>query len=671
MHGDDELAALLGPQPASLPLPLPQISVCETDALDVLPRLRPHAMERAEEPFNLEPSMIIDVRQSARVFEVYHKLDERWRANTTQQALGTHVKAQEHSTPSATFASEERFLYFARRLNLNFQGIAELANLTDRQTRDALRIGTHYKPVFFTELTRVCLALVEMLAEELEDGEAGARKNPQRNAAYFKDCVEVFLSDLKVCVVSLNDVVERAYLMKLAHMAQLRALDTRYRDAFASAGAIARSAHRQSLRSWAKSVVDTLMAWADRLSPLVVVLRAHIMRLAAFVQGTLNLLHYHELHAQERAVNEAHSDAKRDGQSDAKSDGQGLPLETLRQSSRQWAGFMGAVAELARATNGREPAAVGQVQDCVEALQAALLQENPNPSEASTDAFLSMRFFLSGKSLVQPVEALTSKIAAACKKLNPGLTQYKRDTARLFERYSAETSKQERLVADLEKAMRVCLDESSFHSSQASRMRLFSQGAIDLNIALMSRIESLKPALARETATLKDLRDSQSVMSDLHKSCQDTLPVAQFDKFLHLEKSLLQELGALSAHVEAGYRLVNAHALSDAKAANATLFADAGRDSHSLASERDNVLQAHVLQVLHTRLNGSLPKLKELMKHIQQLCRHFGSGFLQAQTSLAEVNLDAVIATDCALRLNMIVASHIHEYASMVSRAHG
>ena len=260
MHGDDELAALLGPQPASLPLPLPQISVCETDPLDVLPRLRPHAMERAEEPFNLEPSMIIDVRQSARVFEVYHKLDERWRANTTQQALGTHVKAQEHSTPSATFASEERFLYFARRLNLNFQGIAELANLTDRQTRDALRIGTHYKPVFFTELTRVCLALVEMLAEELEDGEAGARKNPQRNAAYFKDCVEVFLSDLKVCVVSLNDVVERAYLMKLAHMAQLRALDTRYRDAFASAGAIARSAHRQSLRSWAKSV-KRLWSW--------------------------------------------------------------------------------------------------------------------------------------------------------------------------------------------------------------------------------------------------------------------------------------------------------------------------------------------------------------------------------------------------------------------------
>ena len=614
--------------------------------------------------------MIIDVRQSARVFEVYHKLDERWRANTTQQALGTHLKTPENSAPSEKFASEERFLYFARRLNLNFQSIGELANLSERQMRDALRIGNHYKPVFFTELTKVCTALVEMLTEELED-EDGARKNPQRNAAYFKDCVEVFLSDLKVCVVSLNDVVERAWLMKLAHMAQLRALDTRYRDAFASAGAIARSAHRQSLRSWAKGVVDTLMAWADRLSPLVVLLRAHIMRLAAFVQGTLNLLHYHELHAQEKEREKEFDHENERERGGGEKGGKGLPLETLRQSSRQWAGFMGAVAELARATNGREPNEGTQFQDCVEALQAALLQENPNPSDACTDAFLSMRYYLSGKSLVQPVEALTSKIAAACKVLNPGLAQYKRDTARLFERYSAETSKQERLVAELEKAMRVCLDESSFHSLQASKMRLFSQSAIDLNIALMSRIESLKPALARETATLKDLRDSQSVMSDLHKSCQDVLPVAQFDKFAHLEKSLLHELLNLSKHVEAGYRLVNAHALSDAKAANATLFADAGRDSHSLASERDNVLQAHVLQMLHTRLNGSLPKLKELMKHIQQLCRHFGSGFLQAQTSLAEVNLDAVIATDCALRLNMIVASHIHEYASMVSRANG
>lgn len=626
---------------------------------DVLPRLHHHHEPSLKPSFKLEPSMDIDVRDSARVFEVYHKLDERWRANLTQQALGSaHV--QDDMVSSVTFLAEERFLHFAGRLNVKYRTVAELKGFNDRQMREALQINGSHEPAFVTELKEVCSSVAEMLPDEEDEEDEDEHKKRvfySKSSAwspkYFKACVNAFSQKLTLCIQALDDVVNAAYLMKISHMAQLKALDVRYRDEVASARAIARASHHNALRGWSKGVVDSLMAWADRLSPFVSALRAHIMGLGAFIQGTLNILHYHQMHVSEgetRGVAPQLSGP--------------LSLDTLRRSSQQWMGFIGAVVELLKIINNRASGDAPSNADTEEALQVALLQENPNPADSCTDAFNSMRFYLCGKSLVQPIKALTEKVASAAKELNPALVQYKQETERLFQLYSAETEKQERRVAELDKSMRVLVEESSYHSNQTSRLKLFQQGNIDLNIKLMSQIEALKPELARENSTLKDLRDSFSIMAELHKSCQNKLPLlVQFDKFQFVELKLVEELKDLSAHVTAGYRSVTAQSFASAKAASASLFEDAGHDSKNLASDRDKIFEDAILDGLKSRLNFALPNLKELQTHILQLCRHFNSDFLSAQIKLSEVDLDINVTNYTAMRLNMIIAMHIYEYA--------
>lgn len=651
---ENELAALLGSSSSSMGKGSHQSS--QDAPFDVLPRLQHHNAEVAQldQSLHLEPSMIIDVRQSARVYEVYHKLDDRWRANLTRQALNTPAP-QASVVPSATFAAEERFLYFAKRLDIDVSSIQDLLGMSNQHLREALRIGSTHRPAYHRQLKHVCAAILDKVDEKLshDHKKPGASLNVAQ-LKNFKKTVETFQKDLCSCVEVLNDVVETAYLMRLSHIAQLKALDIKYQDAFASAGAIAKSAHKQTLRGWAKGIVEILMAWSDRLAPFVTLLHAHTMRLAAFVQGTINILHYHEVHLSEEA---ARGVAVKSSP---------LSLESLRYSLRMWAGFMAAVGEVAKATNTREPCDRADTRDIVEALQAALLQENPNPSDLCTDAFVSMRYFLSGKSLVAPIRAVTERISAAAAELGPALNKFKSETELLFRRYSAETLKQERLVTELERKMRVNLDEATFHSGQTSRHGHFSHTAIELNIALMTRIEELRPELAREVSTLKELRDSFSIMADLHRSCQDALPVAQFDKLEAAERSIVEELVRVSKHVQAGFESVNGQALISARASSSTLFDDAGRDSKALASQRDQVLEMEVIRKLHARITYNLPWLRDLQKNIGQWCR-MDSDFVKLQSQLAEVDLNVEIGNDIAMRLNLIIAMHIYEYALEVS----